>query len=83
MIFKKVYSHLLNNFVACEGCVLRNVGLELLTPKLEHLRACPSCNPTMIPTPKKNNAPAQPQPSPSTCHTEREEQWRTYWVDNK
>ena len=61
MVFKKVYSQLFNNFVACGGWVLRNVGLELLTPKLEHLRVCPSCNPTMIPVPKKNNAPAQPQ----------------------
>jgi len=29
--------------------------------------------------------PERPSSSPlsSTCHTELEEQWRTYWVDNK
>ena len=62
--------------VGCQG----TWGLELLTPNplsLDHLRPCPTHYT------QSQALPHKAQPSPGTCHTELEEQWRTYWVDNE
>lgn len=56
------------------GWMPRNMGARTADPKpkkLEHLRACPPCNPTTSPTHQKNSAPA-PRPFPLNWKNSRE-----------
>ena len=79
---------IINAFVAYGGWVPRNMGgreggagtAEPKPKQPEHPRARPTCDPATSPTRQKKKKPC-PNLSPSTHHTELEEQWRTYIKD--
>ena len=55
--------------------------LQLLTPNPNSQN---TQEPTLIATqPRASPARKNPAPAPNTRHTELEEQWKTYWVNDE